>query len=49
MSEWGGGGVYLGVVDEAVSGAGVGGEVAGAGELEALDDGGLAGSIGAND
>lgn len=42
-------GTDLGVVDEAVSGAGVGGQLAGAGELEALDDGGLAGPIWADD
>lgn len=36
-------------MDEAVAGAGVGGELAGARELEALDDGGLAGPVGADD
>lgn len=32
-----------------MAGAGVGGELAGARELEALDDGGLAGPVGADD
>lgn len=36
-------------MDEAVAGAGVGREFTGARELEALDDGGLAGAVGADD
>ena len=39
----------FGVVDEAVAGPGVGRHLAGAGELEALDDGGFAGAVVADD
>lgn len=39
----------FGVVDEAVAGPGVGRHLAGAGKLEALDDGGFSGAVVADD
>lgn len=39
----------LRVMDEAVAGASVGRQLAGAGELQALDNGGFAGAVGADD